>query len=187
MQAEVAIVGGGVAGLSAARFLDRAGVSAVIFDHDKSIVRKAQLNNFPGIESTGGPTFLERLREEVGPAIRIVPEKVSYIEPTDDGFRVASDNSSVDSRFVILASGSTPFDPSSAGLDRTEGRQPYVKYNIGCDRDFETSVPGLFVVGILAGVPSQTVICAGSGATAAIAIASRIKGEFWVDHDDFEE
>ncbi len=38
--------------------------------------------------------------------------------------------------------------------------------------------------GVVAGWPSQAVVCAGSGASVAIEIATTINGEFWVDHDD---
>ena len=47
-----------------------------------------------------------------------------------------------------------------------------------------TSVPGVWAAGVVAGWPSQAVVCAGSGAAVAIEIASAAKGEFWVDHDD---
>ena len=59
-----------------------------------------------------------------------------------------------------------------------------MKINVVTDRWGATSVPGVWAAGVVAGWPSQAVICAGSGANVAIEIINRIKGEFWVDHDD---
>jgi thioredoxin reductase (NADPH) len=178
------VIGGGISGLTASHFLIRAGLTTIILDHDKSIVRKAQLRNLPGISPISGNDYLNNLKAQV----RECPQfktKVSDIRSEKDYFAVdADDRSDLRSRYIVLATGATPIDFPSTPLEKVTGRQPFVKYNIPVDRDFETAIPGLFAVGILAGVPSQAVIAAGSGATAAITIASRIKGEFWVDHDD---
>ena len=73
---------------------------------------------------------------------------------------------------------------ASLPVETTDARQPFVKVNIVTDHWGATSVPGVWAAGVVAGWPSQAAVCAGSGANVAIEIVSRIKGEFWVDHDD---
>src|SRR5262249_17768960 len=86
--------------------------------------------------------------------------------------------------YLVLASGSGTLEVSGLhGLATTEPQQPFVKSNLVVDRWGETSIPNVFACGVLAGWPSQAVICAGSGATVAIRIASPVHGTYWVDHD----
>ena len=85
---------------------------------------------------------------------------------------------------LVLATGQGTLKLPSLDIETTDARQPFVKVNVVTDRWGATSVPGVWAAGVVAGWPSQAVICAGSGANVAIEIASRINGEFWVDHDD---
>jgi thioredoxin reductase (NADPH) len=182
----VVIVGGGAAGLTAAMYLARAGVTAEVFDQDRSILKRAQLNNLPGVDSLEGRHLLQQLR--AGLSSRNVAQssaKVDDIESIDGGFIVrVADGSSVAATYVVLASGQGTVKFPSLALETTAARQPFVKVNVVTDKWGASSVPGVWAAGVVAGWPSQAAICAGSGANVAIEIASLIKGEFWVDHDD---
>jgi thioredoxin reductase (NADPH) len=182
----VAIVGGGAAGLTAALFLARAGVTAMVVDQDRSILKRAELHNLPGSNALEGRDLLGQLRNEIAERkVETFDSKVEDIALTDGGFVVtlnAGDTLRAD--HVVLATGQGTLKLPSLDIDTTDARQPFVKVNVVTDRWGATSVPGVWAAGVVAGWPSQAVICAGSGANVAIEIASRINGEFWVDHDD---
>lgn len=183
---DVAVIGGGAAGLTAAHFLARAGLSVEVFDQDRSILKRARLLNLPGVEELEGRHLLESLRGKVAAAgVPTTAAKVDDVTP-GDGFTISvGDGTSRTARYVVLASGQGTLKLPSLPLALDDSaRQPFVKVNVTTDRWGATSVPGVWACGVVAGWPSQAVACAGSGATVAIEIASAAKGEFWVDHDD---
>ncbi|MEZ5412311.1 MAG: FAD-dependent oxidoreductase [Acidimicrobiales bacterium] len=183
---DVAVVGGGAAGLTAAHFLARAGLSVEVYDQDRSILKRARLFNLPGQEELEGRELLTALRAKVDAAgAAVVPTKVNDIAPGGGTFTVTLDGGdTVTARYVVLATGQGTLRLGSLPLETTDARQPFVKVNVVTDRWGATSVPGVWAAGVVAGWPSQAVACAGSGAAVAIEIASAAKGEFWVDHDD---
>lgn len=182
----VAVVGGGAAGLTAAHFLARAGIAVEVIDQDRSILKRARLLNLPGTDELEGRELLDGLRGKLAAAgVPTTADKVADIAPTDGGFDVTlGDGTVLRSQYVVLATGQGTLKLPSLALDTDEARQPFVKVNVRTDRWGATSVPGVWAAGVVAGWPSQAVVCAGSGANVAIEIASAINGEFWVDHDD---
>lgn len=182
---DVAVVGGGAAGLTAAHFLARAGLQVEVYDQDRSILKRARLLNLPGHEELEGRAFLASLRANCAAAgVTTVADKVTDIAP-GDGFTVSlGDGSSVAAKYVVIATGQGTLKFASLPLETDDARQPFVKVNVRTDKWGATSVPGVWAAGVVAGWPSQAVACAGSGAAVAVEIASAAKGEFWVDHDD---
>jgi thioredoxin reductase (NADPH) len=181
----VAVVGGGAAGLTAALFLQRGGVATEVFDQDRSILKRARLQNLPGAHDLEGRELLTQLRTELSERnVPITNTKVDDVVPTADTFQVMSGGDTVEAQFIVLASGQGTIKLASLNVAITDARQPFVKVNVITDHWGATSVPGVWAAGVAAGWPSQAVVCAGSGANVAIEIISRIKGEFWVDHDD---
>jgi thioredoxin reductase (NADPH) len=185
-QTTVAVIGGGAAGLTAAMFLARAGIAVEVFDQDRSILKRARLENLPGSAGLEGTELLAQLRDELtSRGVARTDTKVDDVVPTSDaGFTLHVGDDTVAARFVVLASGQGTVRLPSLPLATVDARQPFVKVNVVTDRWGATSVPGVWAAGVVAGWPSQAVACAGSGATVAIEIASALKGEFWVDHDD---
>ncbi len=182
---DVAIVGGGAAGLTAAHFLARAGLSVEIYDQDRSILKRARLHNLPGVAELEGRELLALLRAKCADAgVTTVADKISDIAPGERFTVTAGDGSTVSARYVVLATGQGTVKLPSLPLETDPARQPFVKVNIRTDKWGATSVPGVWAAGVVAGWPSQAVACAGSGAAVAIEIANAAKGEFWVDHDD---
>lgn len=181
----VAVVGGGAAGLTAALFLARAGIAVEVFDQDRSILKRARLNNLPGSLDLEGRELLTSLRARLdGHGIVPATTKVDDVVPGADSFTVHVGDDRVAARYVVLATGQGTLKLASLPLDTADARQPFVKVNVVTDRWGATSVPGVWAAGVLAGWPSQAVVCAGSGANVAIEIATLVNGEFWVDHDD---
>lgn len=180
----VAVIGGGAAGLTAALFLARAGVDVHVYDQDRSILKRARLCNFPGFAELEGRELLGQLRGELDarPVTRHEVRVDDVVAGTPLLVKAADGELAAD--FVVIATGQGLLRFASLGAETAEARQPFVKVNLVTDRWGATSVPGVYACGVVAGWPSQAVVCAGSGANVAIEIASKIKGEFWVDHDD---
>ncbi len=181
----VAIIGGGAAGLTAAHFLARAGVAVEVFDQDRSILKRALLKNLPGTDELEGRELLASLRAKLAASgVPTSTTKVEDVQPVAEGFTVLVGDDQISARYVVLATGQGTLKLASLDVDTTEARQPFVKVNVVTDHWGATSIPGVWAAGVVAGWPSQAVVCAGSGANVAIEIISALKGEFWVDHDD---
>ena len=181
----VAVIGGGAAGLTAAHFLARAGVAVEVFDQDRSILKRALLNNLPGSAELEGRELLASLRAKLAAAgVLTSATKVDDVRPAGEGFNVVAGDDQISARYIVLATGQGTLKLASLEVDTTEARQPFVKVNVVTDHWGATSIPGVWAAGVVAGWPSQAVVCAGSGANVAIEIISALKGEFWVDHDD---
>ena len=91
---DVAVVGGGAAGLSAALFTAKNDLDTVVFDTDGTWLHKAHLFNYLGIESEDGSAFVEDSREQVesfGADIH-QGEEVTAVAEDGDGFTVTTDD-----------------------------------------------------------------------------------------------
>src|ERR1700730_6788698 len=82
---DVAIVGGGPAGASAATFTARAGLQTVLIDADAGMTRRAMLNNHLGFpEGVSGPDLVDNGKLMAAKAgARVVAGKVVELRPTD--------------------------------------------------------------------------------------------------------
>lgn len=183
----VIIVGGGASGLSASIFLAKAKVDHIVFDHDKTTLRRAYIKNYPGqIEPFWGLDLrnsARQLSEQYGG--QIICARVMDIRCINNEISAITEgNSEYISTYLIIATGQAPIHFPSLGLKTIPGVQPYVKVNIPTSPIGETNIPNVFAVGVVAGHPSQAIVAAGDGARVAVHIISRIKGEYWVDHDD---
>lgn len=182
----VVVIGGGAAGLTAALFLARAGVAVTVVDQDRSILKRARVNNLPGSDGIEGRELLAHLRgATTGLGVHTIGDKADDVVPEPGGgFTVLAGETRLDCRYIVLATGQGSISLPSLPLETADPRQPFVKVNIVTDRWGATSVPGVWAAGVTAGWPSQAVICAGSGANVAIEIVTAVTGAFWVDHDD---
>ena len=184
--AHALIIGGGASGTTCALFLARAGITSTILDRGATTLRRAWLHNFPGFDAVMGPDWLEKVTATTLATGKVTFEKTKVSALGQDGetFFAETDGGRRNGDFIVLASGQGPLDyAGSLQLEAVPPVQPYVRTNLVVDVWGETSLAKVFAAGVLAGLPSQAVICAGSGANVAMRIASLVKGEFWVDHD----
>jgi thioredoxin reductase (NADPH) len=177
--ADVAIVGGGPAGLSAALFAQKNGLDVAVFDTDDTWMHKAHLFNYPGIGSQDGSAFLETLRTQVDSfgVERHQGAEVADVSESDGGFAVSTADSDHEADYLVLATG--------ANRDLAE--------SLGCAFDgeivdvgvtMETSVADAYATGAMVRAQEwQAVISAGDGAAAALNILSKEKGEHFHDFD----
>jgi thioredoxin reductase len=172
----VVIVGGGVAGLTAATFTARSDFDTVVVTHGESILRRnAHLENVPGFPAGVNPRLfadlLQRQAERNGALLET--GIVTAVEAAESGFDVrveldGGDRRGLDADYVIAASWADSayleaLDP--VGLVK-RGSKTYVDI----DDDGRTGLDGLYAAGRIAGAAHQTVVCAGHGADVALTL-----------------
>jgi len=118
------IVGGGIAGLSAALFLARAGRSTIVYDAGRSrIFAVERVREFVGFDGWTPDEMLTKAREEVmryGAQIR--SGIVTKIESRSDGlFDVFALDVTITARSIVLATGLIDELPPLKGLGKVWG------------------------------------------------------------------
>lgn len=179
--ADVIVVGGGAAGLSAGLFTAKNGLETTVFDTDKTWLHKAHLYNYLGVRSIDGETFVERARNQAvddhGADLHR-GEEVTGIEQTDDGFTVTTEDGEYTASYLVLATG--------ANRDLAEALGCAFRENgtVEVDVTMETSVSGAYATGAMVREEEwQAVISAGDGAAAALNILSTEHDEPFHDFD----
>lgn len=122
---DTVVVGGGVAGFSAALFLARAGRSVLVYDSGHSRIQAVErVREFLGFDGLSPEEMFSRVSQEVmryGAAIR--SEFVERIHPRADGlFDVWGPKGMLTSRTVVLATGLTDELPALTGMRKVWGR-----------------------------------------------------------------
>lgn len=176
---DVAIIGDGPGGLSAALFLAKNGLQAVVYGQDKTAMHWALIKNYLGVGELPGTEFQKVARLQVeGFGARIEDRHVDSVSCEDGAFRLTLDGGeTVHARFVILSEGKSPRLAQQLGI-RFDGPAAVT------DRNGQTSVPSVYAVGRLTRPGrSQAIISAGDGAVAALDILSKEKGQDVVDWD----
>nr|WP_297174417.1 NAD(P)/FAD-dependent oxidoreductase [uncultured Agathobaculum sp.] len=135
--ANVVIIGGGPAGLSAAIYAARSGLSAtVLYTDGGALGRTDKIENYFGFpEVVTGPELLARGQAQakrLGAAL--VQAEVTGIEYAEKGFVVKSTAGTYEADAVILATGAPRAVPPIAGVAEFEGRG--VSYCAVCDAFF---------------------------------------------------
>ena len=177
---DVAVVGGGAAGLSAALFTAKNGLDTVVFDTDKTWLHKAHLFNYLGIESEDGSAFVEDAREQVDSfgVDRRQGEEVTAVSADGDGFTVETVEGEYGADYVVLATGADRDLAADLGCAFTD------EDVVDVDVTMETSVADAYATGAMVRAEEwQAIISAGDGAAAALNILSKEKGEHFHDFD----
>jgi thioredoxin reductase (NADPH) len=183
---DVAIVGGGPAGASAATFTARAGLQTVLIDADAGMTRRAMVNNHLGFPSgVTGPDLVDNGKAQAAAAgAEVVPGKVVELSGEDGALTLKTeDGQTYAAKQVILTLGANPELARVAGITVKPGTEPRIKEIVDVDAEGRTSLAGVWAAGTAAGVSVHTIITAGDGARVAINLISSSKGERWVDHD----
>ncbi len=147
---DVAIVGGGAAGLATAQYAARAALRAVVFEQTGTGGQCTQiidLENYPGLNGpVSGEEFTERFERQArnfGAQIRL--ERVRSLEPSNGAFIVTTDEQRYNARAVILATGARHRELGAPGERDLRGRG--VSYCATCDGPMFAGKPMVVVGG----------------------------------------
>lgn len=187
---DVAVVGGGPAGCSAAIFTARYGLATVVFDRGAaSLPQCGYLANYPGFP--GGidvETFLSLVQAQAASAgATYVPDLIECVEPAEDGgFRLdpQSGDPVTAERVVAATRYEGAYLQALCGDEAFETVEHHGEETEQFDRayadpDGRTPIEGLYVASPTDGADRQAVMAAGRGARAAhaaIADARRADG-----------
>ncbi|RXJ04296.1 FAD-binding protein [Anaerobacillus alkaliphilus] len=181
---DIIIIGAGPAGASAAIFTAKAGKKTLLIDNDKSMTKRAWVENHYGVTEITGPDLVETGKKQASKhGAEIIEGTVGTIEKADNGFKVEVENQIFEAGHVILATGVAVDLAEKIGVATKDGTEPRIKTVIAVDAEGKTNVEGIWAAGTVAGVSVHTIITAGDGAKVAINVISQLNGERYVDHD----
>ena len=135
---DVAIVGGGPAGLTAAIYAKRANKNVVVFEAvtcGGQIINTTKIDNYPAAPHITGVEFGQKLTEqaeELGAEIKY--EKVTHIDGNYGAFKITTEDHEYQSRTVILACGTKTREMGIDREDELTGKG--VSYCATCDGGF---------------------------------------------------
>lgn len=181
---DIAIIGAGPAGASAALFAAKAGKRTLILDNDQSITRRAWIENHYGIDGIAGPELIEIGKKQAKKfGAEMITTKVNDIQKTANGLKLETDDGHFEAKHVILASGLWADLAEKAGLKTKPATEPRIKTVVDVDANGRTNIDGIWAAGTVAGVSVHTIVTSGDGAKVAINVISELNGERYVDHD----
>ena len=188
VDAELIIIGGGVAGLTAGLYARWHGVDALLLERmgaGGQIINADQVDNYPGFpEGIKGYDLGPRIAEQaMNAGLRIDYAEVTGLSRTADVLEVATDSGTQRARAVIIAAGSTLAKLGCPGEAEFEGRG--VSSCAVCDGEFFRDQP-VVVVGsgdsamdeacYLAGIAATvTVLIRGQQPSAAPSLVDRVR------------
>ncbi len=134
---DVAIIGGGPAGLTAALYSARYGLKTVFFetvDPVSQLSLAAKIENYPGFEGSG-MELLEKMKEQaVKAGAEWKMEKVEKVERNNGTFTVITESGEYETRAVIVATGGKHREAGIEGENAFLGRG--ISYCATCDGNF---------------------------------------------------
>lgn len=182
---EVAIIGGGPAGASAALFTAKAGKKTLVIDSDQSVTRRAWIENHYGAPAISGPDLVDTGRKQAEKfGAEFVSGKAVKVTGGADAVTVETESGATyEAKHVILATGMFADCAEASGIAMKPGTEPRIKTIVDVTPEGRTSAANVWAAGTIAGVSMHTIITAGDGAKVAINVISELNGERYVDHD----
>ncbi|MBO9604374.1 MAG: FAD-dependent oxidoreductase [Paenibacillaceae bacterium] len=181
---DIAIIGAGPAGASAALFAAKAGKKVVVIDSDQSVTRRAWIENHYGVAEISGPDLVETGKKQAAKfGAEFVTDKATAISGEAGGFTVKTEAGEYAASHVIVASGLMTDVAEASGLQTKDGTEPRIKTIFDVDAQGKTNKVGIWAAGTCAGVSMHTIVTAGHGAAVAINVISELNGARYVDHD----
>lgn len=181
---DVIVIGAGPAGASTALITAKAGKKTLVLDDDKTVTKRAWVENHYGVMEISGPDLVEIGKKQASKfGAEIIQATATNISKVDGGFKVETANGDHEAKHVIIATGFFVDLAEKAGLNTKPGTEPRVKTILDVDAAGKTNIDGIWAAGTVAGVSVHTIVTAGDGAKVAINVVSELNGERYVDHD----
>lgn len=181
---DIAIIGAGPAGASAAIFSAKAGKKTLVFENNKGMTKHAWFENHYGISEIGGPDLVEAGKQQaIKFGAEIVEDTVQNITSSENGLTITTELGTYEAKHVIFATGAATDLAEQVGLTILPGTEPRIKAIIEVNASGQTNIPGIWAAGTVAGVSVHSIITAGDGAKVSINIISELNGARYVDHD----
>lgn len=134
----IAIIGGGPAGLSAAIYVKRSNNSVAVFERSVpggKINITSHIDNYLGFPNIDGITLANKIYEHANKEnIEIIPESVVEIRKEENIFIITSDEASYEAKAIIVATGTSNQKLGIEGEEEYIGRG--VSYCATCDGMF---------------------------------------------------
>lgn len=138
MKYDIAIVGGGPAGMTAALYAARAGKSVVLFEGEMlggQILPTRKIENYPALPDVDGYTFSDGLTQQITAlGVAIVYAAVAKVEKVENEFSLIAGSENYTALAVILATGLKHRKLGLDGEDALIGRG--VSFCATCDGMF---------------------------------------------------
>lgn len=120
------IIGGGVAGMTAALYLKRAGIDTVIFEREApggQITKTATIENYPGIEKIEGPELAIHMYNQVmSLEVPFIFQEITEIIPGENQVIVKTRDEEYECQYLILALGRNPKKLGIKNEEKLSGR-----------------------------------------------------------------
>ncbi len=138
-QIDVAVIGGGIAGVMAAIYATRQALTTLLFEPGPiggTAFEAADVENWPGSVRIKGSELAAKLDEQLqaNPDVKLLSQRVSKIESDDNGFTLTADEGAYRASAVILATGSKHRRLEAPGEQEFAGKG--VSYCTTCDAPF---------------------------------------------------
>lgn len=125
---DVAIVGAGPAGASAAIFAAKAGKKVLVINSDAGMTKRAWVENHYGLPEISGPELIETGKKQAAKfGAEIIQGKVTGVTRGQDGFSLESEQGKYEAKHVILATGISVELAEAIGLETVPGTEPRIK------------------------------------------------------------
>jgi thioredoxin reductase (NADPH) len=137
---DIAIIGAGPAGASAALFSAKAGKKTLVFDHGKSMTQRAWLENHYGVDEISGPDLIKTGKNQAKKfGTEFVEEAVVNIVSRAEGIKIQTENGEFEAKHVILATGALTGLAEKIGLKVIPGTEPRIKQIVEVDNQGRTN------------------------------------------------
>ncbi|TJY42734.1 FAD-binding protein [Cohnella pontilimi] len=181
---DIAIIGAGPAGASAAIFTAKAGKKTLVLDSDQSVTRRAWIENHYGAPEISGPDLVETGKKQAAKhGAEFVTAKATKLTAGDGLIKIETEGQTYEAAHVILATGMMADLAEASGINTKPGTEPRIKTIVDCTPEGRTNIANVWAAGTVAGVSMHTIVTAGDGAKVAINVISELNGERYVDHD----
>ena len=133
---QVIIIGGGPAGVSAALYLARAGISTTIIENGPGALAKAhKIDNYYGIAASGAKLYAAGLEQARELGVTIMQDEVLSVEYTDSfSLSLKQGAGPLTTQALVLATGTKNVTLNLPGLVQLEGKG--ISYCAVCDGFF---------------------------------------------------